>query len=210
MQDVISGRFACFNGDVITSLRMEDLLELHNLNGGVGTLALWEVEDPTRFGIVGLDDDQRVTAFKEKPTPEEVLHLINAGSTCWRRRSSTSCRPADIRWNAMSSAAGGAWPTQRGALPRLLHRRGHAHLMERWCRSVHRTRPVYRRPRWTARGEPRAIGVRHHAQCSAAMSRQRAPPSSDQRCSTASASAGSRLNDVFVGQDAVIGEGHPA
>ena len=26
-KDVISGRFACFNGDVITSLRMEDLLD---------------------------------------------------------------------------------------------------------------------------------------------------------------------------------------
>ena len=102
-RDVISGRFACFNGDVITSLRMEDLLDLHNLNGGVGTLALWEVEDPTRFGIVGLDDEQRVTAFKEKPTPEEVFsNLINAGPTCWRRRSSTSCRPADTRWSAMS------------------------------------------------------------------------------------------------------------
>lgn len=80
-KDAVSGRFACFNGDVITSLRVEDLLERHAHNGGVGTLALWEVDDPTRFGIVGLDDQQRVTAFKEKPQPEEVFsNLINAGS----------------------------------------------------------------------------------------------------------------------------------
>ncbi|MGB2017890.1 MAG: nucleotidyltransferase family protein [Candidatus Poseidoniaceae archaeon] len=79
--DVVSGRFACFNGDVITSLRMEDALDVHTKNGGIGTLALWEVEDPTRFGIVGLDAHQRVTAFKEKPKPEEVFsNLINAGS----------------------------------------------------------------------------------------------------------------------------------
>ena len=42
---------------------------------------MWEVEDPTRFGIVGLDEESRITRFKEKPTPEEVFsNLINAGS----------------------------------------------------------------------------------------------------------------------------------
>jgi len=80
-RDVVSGKFACFNGDIISSLQIEPLLELHKRNGGVGSLALWEVEDPTRFGIVGLDDDSRITRFKEKPTPEEVFsNLINAGS----------------------------------------------------------------------------------------------------------------------------------
>lgn len=80
-RDVVSGRFACFNGDIVSSLQVEPLLELHNQNGGVGSLALWEVEDPTRFGIVGLDDDSRITQFKEKPKPDEVFsNLINAGS----------------------------------------------------------------------------------------------------------------------------------
>ena len=77
----ISGRFACFNGDVVSSLTLDVLLEPHQRNGGLGTLALWEVEDPTRFGIVGLDAEQRITQFKEKPTEEEVFsNLINAGS----------------------------------------------------------------------------------------------------------------------------------
>ena len=80
-KDVVSGRFACFNGDIVSSLQIEPLLELHKHNGGVGSLALWEVEDPTRFGIVGLDDDSRITQFKEKPKAEEVFsNLINAGS----------------------------------------------------------------------------------------------------------------------------------
>ena len=80
-KDVVSGRFACFNGDIVSSLQIEPLLELHKHNGGVGSLALWEVEDPTRFGIVGLDEDSRITQFKEKPKPEEVFsNLINAGS----------------------------------------------------------------------------------------------------------------------------------
>lgn len=80
-RDIISGRFACFNGDIVSSLQIEPLLDLHKRNGGVGSLALWEVEDPTRFGIVGLDDNSRITQFKEKPKPEEVFsNLINAGS----------------------------------------------------------------------------------------------------------------------------------
>lgn len=80
-RDVVSGTFACFNGDIVSSLQVEPLLDLHSKNGGIGTLALWEVEDPTRFGIVGVDEHQRITRFKEKPTAEEVFsNLINAGS----------------------------------------------------------------------------------------------------------------------------------
>lgn len=80
-RDVISGQFVCLNGDIISSLDMQVGMDLHKENGGIGTLALWEVEDPTRFGIVGVDDEQRVTQFKEKPKKEEVFsNLINAGS----------------------------------------------------------------------------------------------------------------------------------
>ena len=80
-RDVISGQFVCLNGDIISSLDMQVGMELHKENGGIGTLALWEVEDPTRFGIVGLNEQQRVTQFKEKPKKEEVFsNLINAGS----------------------------------------------------------------------------------------------------------------------------------
>ena len=80
-RDVVSGTFACFNGDIVSSLNVEPLLELHRKNGGVGTLALWEVEDPSRFGIVGVDENNRINRFMEKPKPEEVFsNLINAGS----------------------------------------------------------------------------------------------------------------------------------
>ena len=80
-RDVVSGNFACFNGDVISSLDIKSLLQLHKSNGGIGTLGLWEVNDPTRFGIVGIDDNSKITRFMEKPKPEEVFsNLINAGS----------------------------------------------------------------------------------------------------------------------------------
>ena len=80
-RDVVSGTFACFNGDIISSLDATKVLDMHRKNGSVGTLGLWEVDDPTRFGIVGLGEDNRISRFKEKPTPEEVFsNLINAGS----------------------------------------------------------------------------------------------------------------------------------
>ena len=80
-RDVVSGRFACFNGDIVSSLNVAPMLTQHSEMKVKGTLALWEVEDPTRFGIVGLDEKNIVTQFKEKPKPEEVFsNLINAGS----------------------------------------------------------------------------------------------------------------------------------
>lgn len=80
-RDHITGRFVCFNGDVISSLDIAAMLAQHERSGGAGTLGLWEVDDPSRYGIVGLDEDRRVTRFKEKPAPEEVFsHLINAGT----------------------------------------------------------------------------------------------------------------------------------
>jgi len=80
-RDVVSGTFACFNGDIISALDVGKLLSLHKSNGGIGTLGLWEVDDPTRFGIVGLDNQNKITQFKEKPKPIEVFsNLINAGS----------------------------------------------------------------------------------------------------------------------------------
>ena len=80
-RDVVSGTFACFNGDIISSLDVGELLALHKSNGGIGSLGLWQVDDPTRFGIVGLDKKNKITKFKEKPKPTEVFsHLINAGS----------------------------------------------------------------------------------------------------------------------------------
>tara|TARA_B100000989_G_scaffold40906_1_gene25918 strand:- start:819 stop:1859 length:1041 start_codon:yes stop_codon:yes gene_type:complete len=80
-RDVVSGRFACFNGDIVSSLDVGRMIKQHSNMNVRGTLALWEVEDPTRFGIVGIDTKNMVTQFKEKPKPEEVFSkLINAGS----------------------------------------------------------------------------------------------------------------------------------
>jgi len=43
-------------------------------------MSLYNVEDPTQAGLVGLDKDRRVIDFIEKPPPEEVFtDLANSG-----------------------------------------------------------------------------------------------------------------------------------
>jgi mannose-1-phosphate guanylyltransferase len=71
--------FFCFNGDIICSLDLRDLLAFHRRHGGIGTLSLWHVPDPSAFGVVGLDGN-RIVEFQEKPSPGTAISdLINAG-----------------------------------------------------------------------------------------------------------------------------------
>ena len=59
---------------------LANVVASHMKNKAMVTMALTEVERPTEFGIVGLDESSRIVRFKEKPKPEEVFsNLINAG-----------------------------------------------------------------------------------------------------------------------------------
>ena len=72
--------FIVINGDVLTSIDINSMLKYHREKGGIGTISLWQVEDPTAFGVVGWDQDHRVTVFQEKPSKAEaVSNMINAG-----------------------------------------------------------------------------------------------------------------------------------
>ena len=72
-------------GDVLTDLNLGALLAYHarkretDPNTGV-TMSLYHVDNPTEVGLVGVDDDGRITRFVEKPRPEEVFtDLASAG-----------------------------------------------------------------------------------------------------------------------------------
>jgi len=77
--------FVLVYGDVLTDLPLDALLRFHREKGpgppsGYLTMALYRVPDPTAVGLVGLDEEGRVVAFKEKPRPEEVFtDLANSG-----------------------------------------------------------------------------------------------------------------------------------
>ena len=76
-----------FNGDILTGLDIDGLVQRHVQADADVTLYLTRVDDPRAYGLVPLDADGRVTAFLEKPsTPEEIVtDLINAGCYVFRR-----------------------------------------------------------------------------------------------------------------------------
>jgi len=79
------------SGDAVASFGIASLLDAHRRNNAKVTMALWEVENPSEFGIVGLsaspegevDGELRegfIRRFLEKPRPEEAFsNVINAG-----------------------------------------------------------------------------------------------------------------------------------
>ncbi len=79
LREHIDGTFLAFNGDIVSSLDVSEMLRQHRSRGGIGTIALWRVEDPSAYGVAALDG-HRITSFQEKPPPgEELSDLINAG-----------------------------------------------------------------------------------------------------------------------------------
>ncbi|MBS1838415.1 MAG: NDP-sugar synthase, partial [Actinobacteria bacterium] len=77
----VDGTFLALNGDVLTDLDVRELWSAHRRSGGLGTIALTRVEDPSRYGVVPLDEHGRVQAFIEKPAPGAApTHWINAGT----------------------------------------------------------------------------------------------------------------------------------
>lgn len=76
----IDGTFVVMNGDCVSSLDIKAMVRGHRETGGIGTLALWEVDDPSAFGVVEIAQNMRIIDFQEKPSRAEARsNLINAG-----------------------------------------------------------------------------------------------------------------------------------
>jgi mannose-1-phosphate guanylyltransferase len=76
----ISNTFIALNADVLTDIDISKIVKLHQNKEALATIALTPVEDPSRYGVAELTDDNRITAFIEKPTKKEApSNYINAG-----------------------------------------------------------------------------------------------------------------------------------
>ena len=52
----------------------------HRAHGGIATIAVKQVDDPSHYGVVVHDEQGRVTGFQEKPARDEARsHLCNCG-----------------------------------------------------------------------------------------------------------------------------------
>ena len=81
LEERIKGTFIVVNGDVVCSLDLRKMLAFHRSKCSFCTIAMWEVEDPTPYGMVVTGDGDRIMRFHEKPRPEEVVcRSVNAGT----------------------------------------------------------------------------------------------------------------------------------
>ena len=80
VEEFLDKTFVVASGDVLADVDVKALYEYHKEKKAVATMALTKVENPTEFGIVGLDEDSRIVQFKEKPKENEIFsNLVNAG-----------------------------------------------------------------------------------------------------------------------------------
>lgn len=72
--------FLVMSGDGLTDIDLTTFLAAHRASGGIATMAVKEVDDPSLYGVVVHDDAMRVVGFQEKPPREEALStLCNCG-----------------------------------------------------------------------------------------------------------------------------------
>lgn len=77
----IDDTFVVANGDVMCDLDVAELVRFHRSRGGVGTISLTPVDDPSQFGIVETDDTGKVLRFVEKPQPAETTSRFASAGT---------------------------------------------------------------------------------------------------------------------------------
>lgn len=74
------GPVVVVNGDVLSGLKLAEVIAKHQASNALATITLTSVEDPTAYGLVEVDHDMLVHRFLEKPAADEVTtNLVNAG-----------------------------------------------------------------------------------------------------------------------------------
>ncbi|MGI8542970.1 MAG: sugar phosphate nucleotidyltransferase [Aridibacter sp.] len=71
------------NGDILTDIDLQTVIENHEKNEAIATIVLTRVENPSAYGLVETGENGRILRFLEKPKPEEIkklnINTINAG-----------------------------------------------------------------------------------------------------------------------------------
>jgi mannose-1-phosphate guanylyltransferase len=102
----MSDPFFLLNSDVIASADLHSMLTAYRARNSLGTMALYEVENPQPYGVAALGPHDRITSFVEKPEPKDApSKWINAGIAIWSRRvldAIPAGRPVSFEQEVMS------------------------------------------------------------------------------------------------------------
>lgn len=78
--DKLTETFLVISGDAVTDFDLTSALEFHRSRRAKATLAMYDVPDPSQFGLVQTDPSGRILRFVEKPSPNEVFgNTVNTG-----------------------------------------------------------------------------------------------------------------------------------
>ncbi len=72
--------FLVLNGDIFADVNYDEIVKKHNESNALATIALCEVEDPSRYGVAETAENGCIRRFIEKPAKGTApTNLINAG-----------------------------------------------------------------------------------------------------------------------------------
>ena len=76
----LDGTVVVLNGDVLTRVDLQAVVDLHRARRARATIVLTPVANPSAYGLVETDAAGNVRAFREKPDPDQIsCDTINAG-----------------------------------------------------------------------------------------------------------------------------------
>lgn len=72
--------FLVISGDAVTDFDLSSAIDFHRKKKAQATLCIYDVADPSEFGLVQTDPDGEIMRFIEKPTPGEMFgRTVNTG-----------------------------------------------------------------------------------------------------------------------------------
>ncbi|MBV9866087.1 MAG: NTP transferase domain-containing protein [Abitibacteriaceae bacterium] len=78
--DQLDEEFLVIQGDAVSDMRYGEFIDFHHANNADVSIAVMRVQDTREFGIVAINEEQRIQRFQEKPRPEEAFsNLANSG-----------------------------------------------------------------------------------------------------------------------------------
>jgi mannose-1-phosphate guanylyltransferase len=77
-RDNAEGCFYVLNSDIICNYPFVEMLQFHKSHGKEGTLVVYPVEDPSKYGVVVSNEQSDVLRFVEKPQ-KYISNKINSG-----------------------------------------------------------------------------------------------------------------------------------
>jgi NDP-mannose synthase len=60
--------FLVMNGDILTDINYQDLIDTHHKRGAMATIATYQRDVPVDFGVLEKNEDHKIISFREKPT----------------------------------------------------------------------------------------------------------------------------------------------